>query len=115
MTVLSLKKPTFKSQALSCLILLFFVSPAFAGDPPIDYQQTTQIQQMNQKLEEMDEKLNAIYVCLKGNGKAGLETRTALIESGHKINTGWMLAISLAILGMAFFIIRQRVGGGRDG
>ena len=60
------------------------------------------------KNRERDEaNQNEIRVWIKGNGKAGLETREAKSEQNIKIIWWFIRGIALSLVGCAVFIIRS--------
>ena len=96
------------------MVVAIFLFPEFvsAEDPRTDSQQELAIRMIQRDIQLMSRKLDQIYTCIKGNGKPGIETRVALVESKGGLHLWWMAGLSMTILGMCFIVIRQKISGG---
>jgi len=63
--------------------------------------------ELKEDIQELKGDVKSVLRILNGNGNVGLCTKVALNKESIKRAWWWLSAISLAILGMACFVIRS--------
>jgi hypothetical protein len=62
---------------------------------------------INFKIDEQSKKINEIYQCLVGNGRAGLNLRISRLEDRESLRNRILTLISVAVLGLSANIIHS--------
>ena len=67
----------------------------------------TQYDNLKEDIHEIKDGVRDIFKILNGNGQEGIVTKTALNTQSIKRVWWWLGGISVSIMGIAFFVLKQ--------